>query len=146
MNKKILLLALAPAFALAGCGGYIKCDFEAFKEAADKTLEKAPEIESISYKGSFDGKDIDLNSKDASSLKEAGELLLLEGATIGFRKVSSMYGFKLDEDAKFYKLPGYKVVAGDKKFEYNMKGYLSKIDFSKESTPFKLTLSYKYAK
>lgn len=145
MNKKILLLALAPAFALAGCGGYIKCDFEAFKEAADKTLEKAPDIESISYKGSFDGEDIDLNSKDASTLEKA-KIVLLDAATIGFRKVSSMYGFKLDEDAKFYKLPGYKVVIGEKKFEYNMKGYLSKIDFSKESTPFKLTLSYKYAK
>lgn len=145
MNKKILLLALAPAFALAGCGGYIKCDFEAFKEAADKAMEKAPDIESVSYKGSFDGEDIDLNSKDASTLDKA-KIVLLDAATIGFRKVSSMYGFKLDEDAKFYKLPGYKVVIGDKKFEYNMKGYLSKIDFSKESTPFKLTLSYKYAK
>ena len=145
MNKKLLLLTGVSALALTGCNGLVKCDFDDFKEAAAKTTEKAKTIKSATYKGTLDDKEIEVDSSNVSGIEDLAYYAILKIVAVPFQRVESMYTFALSNETTFYKTLGFKVKVGDAKYEYNGKGYLTKMTGKSDNHTFKLKISsYKY--
>ena len=142
--KKLLVLAVLPTMALAGCNGISKCSFEDYKEAASKAVEKAPEVDEIIWKGKYDGEKIDFSSKDSIGDLTIKENLLRAGLLL-IDRVDSSYAVE-NSNATYYKGMGFKVVDGDDKMEYNAKGYLAKIVAKEDGKTYTLTVTHKYAK
>ena len=142
--KKIFAFALLPVFALTACHGISKCSFEEYKAAAEKVVEKAPEVDTITWKGNFDGEKMEFTSKtpitDLSVKQIALKVVLL-----GIDRVDSSYAVE-NSNATYYKGLGFKVVDGDDKIEYNGKGFLAKVVEKYDGKVYSFSVSHTFVK
>jgi hypothetical protein len=142
--KKLYVLALIPAFALASCHGISKCSFAEYKAAAEKVVEKAPEVDTIKWKGNFDGEKMEFTSKTSIADLSVKEIAL-KVVLLAIDRVDSTYAVE-NTNATYYKGFGFKVVDGDDKMEYNGKGFLTKVVAKDDGKVYSFSVSHTFVK
>lgn len=140
--KKLFLLAVLPVFALAGCNGISKTDYAKFKEKAEKAAEKAKEVDFVTYKGKFDGKDYEFKSNDSSLSAEERDLKTALGA---FDNVKA-FTVEENKECTYYTGLGFKVVYSDIKLEYSGKGLLTHAEGQFNSKELKFSVKHTFKK
>ena len=143
MKKNLFILGMASVFALTGCHGIKKVEFKEFKEKADATIEKAPQVDYTTYNGKYGDEKVKFSTNQGAasySIAEAAVALAL-GA---LKRVDAMYVYA--SDGEFYTGMGFKVVTSDCKFEYNGKGYLASVKGKLNGTEYSFSVSHKYVK
>lgn len=141
MKKNLFILGMASIFALTGCHGTKKVEFNEFKEKADAAIAKAPEVDYTTYNGKYGDEKIKFSTNQgvaSYSVAEAAVALAL-GA---FKRVDATYVFS----GEFYVGFGFKVVTSDCKYEYNGKGYLASVKGKIDGTEYNFSVSHKYVK
>ena len=142
--KKLFVLSLLPAFALAGCNGIAKTEYAKFKEKADKAVENAKEVDYVTYKGKYQDEKISFSTNQgvaSYSLAEAAVALAL-GA------VDRVDTFTIAEnsDYTYYTGLGFKVVTPDSKYEYSGKGFLTSVEGKINGKEYKFSVSHTFKK
>ena len=145
MKKQLLALSMASVFALAGCHGIKKVSFDDFKKAADEVVEKAPEVDYISYNGKYGEDKIKFDTNQSAKAYSIEEGLVAVALAV-FDRVDSMYVYGSSDDAEFYTGFGFKVVNKEVKFEYTGKGFLASVKGKLDGKEYDFSVSHKFVK
>ena len=146
MKKNLLVLSMASLLALTGCYGLKKVEASEFQKKANEAAEKAPEVASVTYKGTLGESKIDFTTAQNLSSYSVEEAAV--AAALGvLDKVDAGYAaFANDSSAEFYVGFGFKVVSGVTKYEYNLKGLLASAQGKILGKEYSISVSHKLAK
>ena len=142
--KKLFLLALLPAFALAGCNGISKTEFAKFKEKAEKAVENAKEVDDVTYKGKYGDEKISFSTNQGIASYSVTEALVVASLG-GLNKVTAFTGMEVDS-YEYYTGLGFKVVTADAKVEYNGKGFLTKASGKLDGKEYNISVKQTFKK
>ena len=133
MKKQLFVLGMASVFALTGCYGIKKVDFEKFKEEVNK-LEDEKQKE-VKIGGKLNGEKLDKFTYEIP--QSAGGALdsLIDVATgkysarqleaIGHLESVGSYAISSSDKLTYYTGMGFKVKSEDKTVEWNAKGLIA---------------------
>ena len=145
MKKSLLVLGMASVFALTGCHGIKKVSFDEFKKAAEEAIEKAPEIDYVTYKGTYGEDKISFSTNQKASAYSIQEAAV--AAALGvLMRVDAMYIYSSSDSAEFYTGMGFKVVDEGTKFEYTGKAYLALVKGKIDGKEYNISVSQKFVK
>lgn len=146
MKKNLFVLAMASVFALTGCHGIKKVEASEFEKKANEVAEKAPEVESVSYKGKLGDTKIDFTTAQNAEQYSAAEAAVAAALGVLDRVDAAYVAFANDSKAEFYVGFGFKVVSGITKYEYTGKGFLASAEGKLLGKEYSFSVSHKFAK
>ena len=136
--KKFTVLALLPAFALAGCHGLSKTEYSKFVEKVDAACEKTPEVKQVKISGKYDGEKVKVTydiPQTAGAIidaaLDAGKYNKYESGAISvalsYKTPKSVYTVSGEgaEGVTYYTGMGFKYKSEKNTLEWNGKGLLT---------------------
>lgn len=144
-KSKLLILAAAPALVLCSCAK--KCSFADFQKAVSE-IEKAPELKSITIKGSIkeDGEEIKIKkTKITEDSKESdiSEDVIFAVSIMTMNHVG-LYAIAEDKDVTYYAGSSFKIKADNLTMEWDKYGFCTSIEGEFEGAEVDLSASYSY--
>ena len=155
MKKSLFVLGMVSAFALCGCHGTKKVEFNAFCDEVNKLEEVR--VVSVKITGKYDGTKVNLtydwpqsagNLLDSALDSLGGKYNEAESAGIGIAtsaKTPALYTVKEAENVTYYVGGGFKIKGEDGAMEWAKNGLLASAKAKDSNHEYSFTFSWKKA-